>query len=135
MVDFGPRIPGSSIFIFTKLAFRSLVDLNKLQNEYERKLDNQEKSIQDIQEKSEELSSERTITKAPFSLWARIFIGWKHKKQKSSEHQVENSYKNKIFEIKEEILDKENEITRLKRKLNRKKTDVQEVTLVIIYDS
>ena len=75
MVDFGPRIPGSSIFIFTKLAFRSLVDLNKLQNEYERKLDNQEKSIQDIQEKSEELSSERTITKAPFSLWARILIG------------------------------------------------------------
>ena len=54
---------------------------------------------------------------------------------KSTEYQVENSYKNKIFETKEEILDKENEITRLKRKLNRKKTDVQEVTLVIIYDS
>ena len=52
-----------------------------------------------------------------------------------TEHQIENQNKNKIFEIKEEILDKENEITRLKRKLNRKKTDVQEVTLVIIYDS
>ena len=52
-----------------------------------------------------------------------------------TEHQIENQNKNKIFEIKEEILDKENEISRLKRKLNRKKTDVQEVTLVIIYDS
>ena len=43
-----------------------MVDLNKLQNEYEQKLDNQEKSIQDIQGKSEELSTERTITKARF---------------------------------------------------------------------
>ena len=43
-----------------------MVDLNKLQNEYEQKLDNQEKSIQDIQEKSEELSTERIITKARF---------------------------------------------------------------------
>ena len=43
-----------------------MVDLNKLQNEYEQKLDNHEKSIQDIQEKSEELSTERTITKARF---------------------------------------------------------------------
>ena len=42
------------------------MDLNKLQNEYEQKLDNQEKSIQDIQEKSEELSTERIITKARF---------------------------------------------------------------------
>ena len=49
---------------------------------------------------------------------------------KSTEYQVENSYKNKIFETKEEILDKENEITRLKRKLNRIKSDVQEVTVL-----
>ena len=46
--------------------FRSLVDLNKLQNEYEQKLDNQEKSIQDIQERAEGLSNERTIVKARF---------------------------------------------------------------------
>ena len=42
------------------------MDLNKLQNEYEKKLDDQEKSIQDIQERAERLSNERTIVKARF---------------------------------------------------------------------
>lgn len=74
----------------------SLIDLNKLQNEYEKKLDNQEKSIQDIQERVEALSNERTIVK------------------------------NKILETKEEVLDSENEISRIKRKLNRKKSDIEE---------
>ena len=63
-----------------------------------------------------------------FSFSASFLIGWNH--------QIENTSKNNILEIKEEILDKENEISRFKRKLNRKKNDIQEVSFdhSIIWD-
>ena len=101
------------------------MDLNKLQNEYEQKLDNQEKSIQDIQERTEALSNERTIVKACFHFDSSFWMA--HRSAPSSEHQLENELKNKILETKEEILDKENDIARMKRKLNRKMGDIQEV--------
>ena len=87
-------------YINTKYKLRSLTNLNKLQNEYEVKLDNQEKSIQDIQERTEELANERNIVKT------------------------------NILELKEEVLDKENEISRTKRKLKRTNMDIQDVSLL-----
>ena len=115
------------------------MDLNKLQNEYEKKLDNQEKSIQDIQERAEGLSNERTIVKARFHLDTSLWLADQkvfRSRATSSEHQIENLQKNKILETKDEILDKENDIARMKRKLNRKKSDIQEVidhvTFVIV---
>ena len=50
------------------------MDLNKLQNEYEQKLDNQEKSIQDIQERAEGLSNERTIVKEGFHFYSTFWL-------------------------------------------------------------
>ena len=50
------------------------MDLNKLQNEYEKKLDDQEKSIQDIQERAERLSNERTIVKARFHIESTFWL-------------------------------------------------------------
>ena len=106
------------------------MELSKLQNEYEQKLDDQEKSIQDIQERAEGLSTERTIVKPCFHFLLAFWLAETIKKlfNRLNEHQIENTSKNNILEIKEEILDKENEISRFKRKLNRKKNDIQEVS-------
>ena len=64
------------------------MDLNKLQNEYEQKLDNQEKSIQDIQERAEGLSNERTIVKARFHFDSTFWLAAQG--APSIEHQLEN---------------------------------------------
>ena len=69
------------------------MDLNKLQNEYEKKLDNQEKSIQDIQERAEGLSNERTIVKARFHLDTSLWLADRKAfrlRATSSEHLLEN---------------------------------------------
>ena len=66
--------------------------MNKLQNEYEKKLDDQEKSIQDIQEQAERLSNERTIVKARFHFDSTFWLAEAAMRYKapSCEHQIEN---------------------------------------------